>query len=88
MEPLKLLVVAAAAPFLIGCDLSQKKPETALPRPAAISPLPAAVPAHPYGVSQAPAEAIAGATRDEAAPGQKSIRLFGRGVSRRLQTRV
>jgi hypothetical protein len=86
MKPLKLLVVAAA-PFVMGCDLSQKKPETALPRPAAISPSPDAVPTHPYGVSQAPAEAIADATRDEAA-GQKSIRLFGRGVSRRLQTRV
>ena len=90
MQTLKLLVMAAAVPWAFGCDLSQKRPETISP------PLPATssafaggtVSAHPPGARQFPADGTAGVIPNEGAAGQKSIRLFGKGVSRRLQTRV
>jgi hypothetical protein len=75
-------IVLLAVTFAGGCDVKQSLPETgaetAVPLPAV------AVPAQ--GTVQAPAEAqrIPGAD----APDERSIRLFGRGVSRQRQTRV
>ena len=66
--------VAMAAILATGCDVSQKMPETGtLPAWSRI-----ARPASDNVVPPAP----------EAAAGEKSIRLFGPGVSRKRQTRV
>jgi hypothetical protein len=66
--------MAVAAIFATGCDVSQKMPETrTLPAWSAI--------ARPATDSALPAS-------PQAAPGEKSIRLFGPGVSRKQQTRV
>jgi hypothetical protein len=69
-----LLGVAAAAVLCTACDVSQKTPQTAsLPTASAI--------ARPVG-------APAADPSPEAAGGEKSIRLFGPGVSRKRQTRI
>jgi hypothetical protein len=77
-----------AALLTTACDeLSQKKPETAS---TTAGPVPAlAAPGHPSagGVVQAPVEARSG-SRTDASGGERSIRLFGRGVSRQRQIRV
>ena len=63
-----------AAMLAMGCDVSQKTPQTgSLPAPGAVA---------------RPAAANAAASLPEAATGEKSIRLFGPGVSRKRQTRV
>ena len=83
-----LLSVAVAAALITACDWSQKKPETGSLPAAALMAGPAAgghpmsgpflqVPGHPVGV-----------LTGESATGEKSIRLFGPGVSRKRQIRV
>jgi hypothetical protein len=65
----------AAAVLITGCDVSQKMPQTAPSLPAATAI------ARPAGGAPA-------AERSPEAAGEKSIRLFGPGVSRKRQTRV
>lgn len=72
MAPQALLGAAVVVALTAGCDLSQKKPETASFAPSA----------------SLPAPQTTGALPGEAAASEKSIRLFGRGVSRKRQTRV
>ena len=60
-----------------GCDLSQKKPETVA----------AKLVTQRVEGAQAAGEAQAGPTPE--GPGsERSVRLYGRGVSRQLQTRI
>ena len=69
-----LIGLTMAAMLPIGCDVSQKTPQTgSLPAPGAIA---------------RPAADTAAAPVPEAATGEKSIRLFGPGVSLKRQTRV
>jgi hypothetical protein len=66
--------VTMAAMLAMGCDVSQKTPQTgSLPAPSAVA---------------RPAAGSAAAPVPETATGEKSIRLFGPGVSRKRQTRV
>ncbi len=75
-------IVLLAALFAGGCDVKQSLPETGAETAA---PLPAvAVPAQ--GAVQAPVEAQRAPGAD--ASDERSMRLFGRGVSRQRQTRV
>ena len=63
-----------AALLAMGCDVSQKMPQTgSLPAPGAV-----ARPAADSGPAALP----------EATLGEKSIRLFGPGINRKRQTRV
>ena len=77
---------ALAAILITGCDVRQSMPETgstlAAPMPAASTPGHGAA----AGTVQAP---VATHPEDAAdAVGERSIRLFGRGVSRQRQIRV
>ena len=80
------LVVAAL--LALGCDISQNKPETSServsPAASAVHQTPAA-PVLPRSVVENPAEQRGNAVVES---GEKSIRLFGPGVSRKRQTRV
>ena len=75
------LGVALAALFIAGCeDVSQKKPETAADSSATSSVFP--VTPRPAAMQPPVAAAV-----DEAA-GERSSRLFGRGIDRERQTRI
>ena len=78
--------LALAAVLTTGCDVRQSMPETgstlAVPMPALSTPGPGAA----AGTVQAPAVAPPGDAAE--AVGERSIRLFGRGVSRQRQIRV
>ena len=83
-----LFTVAVAAALITACDLTQK-PQTGSSSAAAIKAVPAvgASPQAPTRALPAPAD-TAGVLTDESATGQRSIRLFGPGISRKRQTRV
>ena len=71
-------VLAAVALGLTACDLSQKKPETTTAvRAAHVSATPAAP------AMQAPAR-----SPGDSAGSERSVRLYGPGVSRKRQTRI
>ena len=77
-----------AALLTSACDdLTQKKPQTTS---ATVGPVPALSAPGPHsagGVVHAPVEARTHSGTD-ASTGERSIRLFGRGVSRQRQIRV
>ena len=82
MTPKALAGIALSAVLLTACDYSQKKPET-----GSLADAPSAQSGVIGSAAQAPAEA----QREPAAgsgAGERSIRLFGRGVSRQRQIRV
>ena len=80
MAPLALAGIALGAVLLTACDYSQKKPETGV----------VSAPSAHAGVvgSAAPAPSQAQRAPVESGVGERSIRLFGRGVSRQRQIRV
>ena len=89
---LPLVVITALA--LAACDLSQKKPETrkaSLPDAQAVAAPPGsldlAVP-QPAAVVQAPGVGPRSRAGAETSAGERSIRLYGPGVSRKRQIRV
>ena len=88
---LPVIAIAALVP-LAACDLSQKKPETrAGDAGAAGTPTAVHEQRFPPAVDpelQAPAEAYGAAPGGSEAKSERSIRLYGRGVSRRQQIRV
>ena len=82
--------VGIAALALTACDLSQKKPETLKtsmqPEARAVAAPPvSSVPAGAADIQDPAAGAGAGA---ETTAGERSIRLYGPGVSRKRQIRV
>lgn len=87
-----LLIVAALLP-LAACDWSQKKPETLTLRAgsAVMSAAPNAQRSSPVqpgiGVPM-PGETQSGASRAIEGAGERSLRLYGPGVSRKRQTRI
>ena len=87
---LAVFAIAALVP-LAGCDLSQKKPEThASGAGAAGSPMAVhdqRVPTTAQPDLQAPGD-VNGAPAGPEATGERSIRLYGRGVSREQQIRL
>ena len=78
MAPTALAAIALGAVLLTACDYSQKKPETGSTAGAHSGVVGSAAPA-PSEAQRAPAES---------GVGDRSIRLFGRGVSRQRQIRV
>ena len=88
---LPVIAIAALVP-LAACDLSQKKPEThALDAGSAGSPTAVHEQRFPSTADpglQTPAEAYGAAPAGNEAKGERSIRLYGRGVSRKQQIRV
>jgi len=85
-----LIVVSALV--LAACDFSQTKPETALMRQSAsasseASAQPFAMRAAPGGM-QEPTDTQSGASGELRAGAERSIRLDGPGVSRKLQIRI
>lgn len=89
---LPLVVITALA--LAACDLSQKKPETrkaslpdaqAVAAPPGLEVLPSPQPA---AVVRAPGAAPRSSVGAESTAGERSIRLYGPGVSRKRQIRV
>jgi hypothetical protein len=83
---LPVLTVAVLVP-LAACDLSQKTPETLTLRAGAAQQQ-FAVPIAPSLGLQAPTETQSGVVPETSAGGERSIRLYGPGVSRKRQTRV
>ena len=90
-------VIFIAMLALTACDLSEKKPETikaALPDGAAgdaqalPGPLGSAALAPGHASASSPAAAAGSAPGTETARGERSIRLYGPGVSRKRQIRV
>ena len=73
---------------LTACDLSQKEPETLTLRAGAAAHQQFAAPVAPRLGSQAPTEMQGGVLPETSAGGDRSIRLYGPGVSRKRQTRV
>ena len=82
MAPTALAGVLLGAVLLTACDYSQKKPETGSPSVA-----PSARAGMIGSAARAPAEAQR-APAAESGVADRSIRLFGRGVSRHRQIRV
>ena len=82
--PLPLIGLAALA--LTACDVSQDAPQTiraALPRDAGVTP------AAPTRIDSLPASATGGnGGGTGTGASERSIRLYGPGVSRKRQTRV
>jgi hypothetical protein len=74
--------IALSAVLLTACDYSQKKPET-----GSLAGAPSAHSSVVGSAVQAPVEAQR-APAAESGVGERSIRLFGRGVSRQRQIRV
>jgi hypothetical protein len=90
MAPSALPFIAIAALALGACDLSQTKPQTeaALPvRAGATQSIPDALEAARAAV-QGPASSRGSATGVESGAGERSIRLYGPGVSRKRQIHV
>jgi hypothetical protein len=90
-----LPIIGIAMLTLAACDLSQKKPETiraALPHAAATHTVPQPIGSAPapsaHADPHAPGLRAGSATGVETAVGERSIRLYGPGVSRKRQTRV
>jgi hypothetical protein len=81
-----IVALAVGAVLITACDVSQKTPQTsAVTVPATMkSPLGAAAPVGADVQQRADMPAGFGAI----ATGEKSIRLYGPGVSRKRQTRV
>ncbi|HYH40339.1 MAG TPA: hypothetical protein VD867_00025 [Burkholderiales bacterium] len=86
IRPLAGLVLAAL--FTTACDnVTQKKPETGSTTAGPASLIGAPANRSAVGTVQAPVNARNPSGTDAFA-GERSIRLFGRGVSRQRQTRV
>ena len=86
-----LPLVGIALLTLSACDLSQKKPETiraSLPHAQSTQTLPSSLGGLPLPPAQAPQARGASATGVEKGAGERSIRLYGPGVSRKRQIRV
>ena len=82
-----LIGMAVAAALIAACDVSQKMPQTTVP--AATQSAGGAVPGGTVAIGREGQEArVPAAPAMSAAPGEKSIRLQGPGVSRARQTRV
>lgn len=90
MSTQTLFAIAAAFLLAAGCDISQKKPETAAQAsvlaipPSQIGAIQSVRPSSSRNTSEAPVSDLPGT----AGAGNRSIRLFGPGVSRKRQTRV
>jgi hypothetical protein len=83
------IIAFAFAPFVLlsGCDVSQKRPETAAVR--AMSAPARLVPREPMLAPGGMPAGAADATGEHGTAGaERSIRLYGPGVSRKRQTRV
>jgi hypothetical protein len=87
-----LPLIAVSALVLAACDFSQTKPETTLMRQStSASP---ETPAQPFamraapGRMQEPTDTQSGTTGEPRAGAERSIRLDGPGVSRKLQVRI
>lgn len=87
-----IMVLAAATMALAACDVSQKKPQ--IIGAVIFADTPSSTAATPHGVESgapvlngAPVEIRGSApATPEAVGSERSTRLYGRGVSRRLQT--
>jgi hypothetical protein len=86
---LPVLALSVLIP-LTACDVSQQRPHTTTVRTgsAAVSAVPqqGSLPGLPGIGPQAPAESYGGAGTEMG--GERSLRLYGPGVSRKRQTRV
>ena len=83
--PLLVVAAAAATVALAGCDIAQQRPETTAVRAGSAG---AAHP-HEYVLVPGRAQPDTGNTATENdAGGERSIRLYGPGVTRARQTRV
>ena len=88
MAPQTLAGILLAASITTACDdLTQKKPQTVSTLGAPFSALSTAARGAAVGTVQAPVETRA-VSDPEASSGERSVRLFGRGVSRQRQIRV
>ena len=92
MAPIAMPLIVVLALVLAGCDFSQTKPQTSVVRHAASASAEAA--AQPFamraapGSMQEPTDTQSGTPGDLRAGAERSIRLDGPGVSRKLQIRI
>ncbi len=88
MAPRTLAGLVLAASITTACDdLTQKKPQTVSINGGPAAVLSTSGRGAAGGAVQAPVEARP-ASDPEASPGERSVRLFGRGVNRQRQIRV
>lgn len=88
MAPRTIAGLALAASVTLACDdLTQKKPQTLSTIGDTVSALSASARAPAGGSVLAPVETRSVSDPD-ALPGERSVRLFGRGVNRQRQIRV
>ena len=85
-------LIAISALVLAACDFSQTKPETTLMRQSSsisqdAQEHPLAMRVAPGGI-QEPTDTQGGASGESRAEAERSIRLDGPGVSRKLQIRI
>jgi hypothetical protein len=86
MAPTAIPLLAVLAFALAACDFSQTKPETTLVRQSAPA-QPFAMRAAPGGM-QEPTDTQSGTSGERQTGAERSIRLDGPGVNRKLQIRI